>query len=212
LKIRRLSLTVFFIILTLSIGPTAINLQSSAFNPAFALENKINDAIKKACPSYENSNSIKEVLPNALRACLEEGMSSNPPPTSPPPNGAKAHLTIQVWPLIPTSECSFDNCIGKVYGTLNFRDYSDFSNSFSETLTVPSNPPYSTFEREILIGGKYDVSFEPDRKHTVHFTDIISDECGNITEIRGGKSICDGIKGPGNSHVFIGPIFLSFRP
>jgi hypothetical protein len=56
---KRLNLTIFFVVLTLSIGLTSINLQSSPDN-AFALDKKINDAIKKACPSYDDeSNGLK---------------------------------------------------------------------------------------------------------------------------------------------------------
>lgn len=70
MTIKKSSLTLFFIILTLSIGLNSINLQSSPSNQVFALENSIDDAIKKACPSYENSNSIKEKVANIVSACL----------------------------------------------------------------------------------------------------------------------------------------------
>ena len=63
-------LTLFFVFLTLSIGLTSINLQTSPFNQAVALENKINDVIKKVCPSYEKSNVIKEKVANFVSICL----------------------------------------------------------------------------------------------------------------------------------------------
>ena len=78
---KRLNLTIFFVVLTLSIGLTSINLQSSPDN-AFALDNKINDAIWIACSSYDDeSNGLKDKITNVMESCLKE-LS---PPSSPPP-------------------------------------------------------------------------------------------------------------------------------
>ena len=79
LTFKRSSLTVFFIALSLSIGLPSFNLQSSP-NQAFASENKITEAIKKACPSYEDIGNLKEKASNIVKACL-----SNLPPNPIPP-------------------------------------------------------------------------------------------------------------------------------
>ncbi len=48
-------------------------------------ENRINDAIKKACPTYEdnNDNNIKGAVSNIIKSCIPQ---SNQPPTSPNPD------------------------------------------------------------------------------------------------------------------------------
>lgn len=94
-------LTLFFVLLTLSVGLTFINLQTSPYNQAFALDREINDAIKKACPSYENPSGIEGIIPNALKSCLPAGN-----PTNPPPNGDTSTLTINTFITTQCERCN----------------------------------------------------------------------------------------------------------
>ena len=86
METKRLGLTIFFVVLTLTIGLTSTNPLSTSTltNQAQALENKVNEIIKKACPSYENTNEIKGDLIKILESCLPESLQT--PPTSPPSN------------------------------------------------------------------------------------------------------------------------------
>jgi hypothetical protein len=101
------------VVLTLTIGLTSTTPLSTSTltNQAQALENNVNEIIKKACPSYENTNEIKGDLINILESCLPESLQT--PPTSPPSNsqtigrnvlnvewsirqGAESHLTDKI--------------------------------------------------------------------------------------------------------------------
>ena len=66
-------------VLTMTIGLTSISpLGPTSDKSALALESKINDIIKKACSSFENSNGDKAVLSKLLKSCLPYGEIKNP--------------------------------------------------------------------------------------------------------------------------------------
>ena len=47
------------------------------------LDNEIDEAIKKSCPTYEdNNNNIKDTVTDIIKSCLQQ---SQQPPTSPNP-------------------------------------------------------------------------------------------------------------------------------
>ena len=74
MKSTRSGLTVFFIVLTLSIGVTSMSsMPSASFSSAQALDEKINNSIMKACTSSEaNLNNIKNGLRDGVKSCLSK--------------------------------------------------------------------------------------------------------------------------------------------
>ena len=71
---KSINLTIFFVILTLTIGHASINPLQSSTNEAFALDKKINDVEKKArSPHDVESNGIKDKISNFIDSCLSNG-------------------------------------------------------------------------------------------------------------------------------------------
>ena len=153
MTIKKLSLTVFFIALTFSIGLTSINLQTSPFNQAFALEKEINDAIKKACPSYENSNEINGDLINILESCLSESLQT--PPTSPPSNSqtiGRNVLNVEWSVRLGAESHFFDNLTVKDENSGVTITIPINKNTGSEYLVIPTGHAYTvTISNEFVL-------------------------------------------------------------
>lgn len=136
------------------------------------------------------------------------------PPTSPPPNGATARLTIIVSPVI-LSGCANPpiDCVGMVYAKLLFRDHSNPSNNFFETIKVnnPQSGSETIFQRDVLIGGTYDILFGKEGPHNFYFANIVSSECIGEDDRGGSRANCEGTKGPQEEHIDAWITFLAHK-
>ena len=61
------------------------NTSSQSFNnQVYALDKEIDDAIKKACPTYQGNN-IKDLVTDIFKACIPDNTPSPPPTPNPNP-------------------------------------------------------------------------------------------------------------------------------
>lgn len=108
---KRRSMTILFMVLTLTSGFSSINSLTSLYSNAFAVENKISDSISKTCSSNSQSKDIKEFLTKAIRSCLPNGVTTIPPL----PNANTAVLVITSILRVNCDWLSCPNIDGSIY-------------------------------------------------------------------------------------------------
>lgn len=147
------------IVITSNITPSQLST-----NQAYALENRINDAIKKSCPTYEsnNDNDIKSTVTNILRSCLTQ---SDQPPTSPnpSPSPSPSPLDRNIVKFVATSQgpevlstiVITDNTTQKsnTYDIIDEQVQDEFVIPVGDTYQITVTPEDPNIEAQITING-----------------------------------------------------------
>lgn len=149
MKLKRLSLTVFVIVLTLTIGISSITPFSHTNNNAYAFESEISDAIKKICPTYEHSSSNKDKISNILHSCLPSGISV------PSPNDETAILVVTT---ILRANCTVISLCPVPDGIVVIRDSKSELIEYVLTPLTAATEGTTKFEiKNIPVGFEYDI-------------------------------------------------------
>lgn len=127
---------------------------------------------------------------------LEQSGITTLPLNSPPQNGATSPLTIKVIPVV-LSGCGAGCHVGLEYARVVFSDSSNPSNNFGENVKITNGPFHeTTFDRDVLIGGYYQISISPLSSTTTHTSGFFDDSSGQclVEDLRGRSGFCGAIK------------------
>jgi hypothetical protein len=191
LKGISVSIAILYVIIVITSNITPSQLST---NQAYALENKINDAIKKTCPTYEsnNDNDIKGAVSNIIKSCIPQSNQPstppnpnpdpNPPNTSPFPNNlfsftASSQTTEPLYIIITDSTSHYSNTYSLTETEVPIED----------TIVIPVGDTYTIKATDYEGNVWSDTTFESNNCKTGTFGEF--------------EYICTGIMGTEPQHV-----------